>query len=85
MKTCELRLMKSDGQIVVGTIVLDGNEVFGMSEAGYENLVKRVLAQPILTGTTTYDSQKEPTLWFENLPNQYRGSYFSAVMSEEKS
>ena len=81
MRTCDLLVTTKKGQLIAGTIVLDGSHVFAVPAEGYETLVKNVLEAPVVTPRGKFYRESTPVNWFEGLPLQYRGSYLQAKLS----
>jgi len=74
MKTCDVLLTTNEGQLVAGTIVLDGGHVFGVPVQGYEALLQNILESPVVGPHGKFFREKTPVGWFEGLPYQYNGS-----------
>jgi hypothetical protein len=86
IKKCAIKLWESGGEVIAGTAMLEGGEVFFTVTAGNELLMSRIINGPVLlrnregkiTGKVTVD--EDPVTWFENLPRMYHGSYMWAEM-----
>lgn len=85
MPKCELLLTTRDGQILGGTIVLDGGKITGHAEDGHEKLIATVLENPTHDGVNLVDRREDAEALFRTLPMQYNGSYVRAEIVAEKS
>jgi hypothetical protein len=79
---CEILISKRNGQLVAGTLSLDGGNVVAHANPGFETLMQNVMNSPVIHGKR-FMREDDPEGWFNALPYQYNGSYMRARMVQD--
>jgi hypothetical protein len=79
---CEILISKRHGQVVAGTVSLDGGNIVAHANAGFETLMQNVMNSSVIHGER-FTRKDDPEGWFNALPYEYNGSYVRARMVQE--
>jgi hypothetical protein len=82
--TCRILVLEHFEQVLAGSFELTGDVISVHPEAGYAQMLARMLAHAHITdkGRAQVTSKDDPVRWFESLPENYCGTYLRAYMDD---
>ena len=80
MMRCEFLVSMKSGQVLAGTVTLDGKTVSQVASPGYESMMSEIVADGVFVDDQRVTATGDPEKWFANLPREYSGSHLRARM-----